>query len=121
MVILFAISSIFALVFLYYVLKQEKNISALKEDVDAYRKIAAEAQNLYEIERENAGKLLHTEYTTTDADLVKYKSEKAMDGAIKSRLAVLIGNDIQKNIDLRIVNLGEGKKKYSYIFKIKNV
>ena len=52
MTLAFIIASILAATFLCTVIRQEEKIKDLKEELDAYKKVAREAQHLYEEERD---------------------------------------------------------------------
>ena len=52
MTLSFIIASILAVTFLCMVISQDAKIKDLKEELDAYKKVASEAQRLYEEERE---------------------------------------------------------------------
>ena len=123
-----AIVELIALVILLPVLLIfKRDLEAANQDVAAYKNIAEHLEARYDDLRERVARdsaderIIHAEYCTSDSDLIKYKTEKAMENAINSRLALLIGNDIQKWIAPSVLPLENGNKKYSYVFKVRRV
>lgn len=97
-----------------------KQVKSLLEDVKTYKTVAESAERLYEEERQK-GELIQAEYCTSVSDLLKYSSDEKMYCAIKSKMAMLIGNDIAKKFEPSILPLGEGKQKYSLMLKVKKI
>ena len=116
-----AVVLIFVLIYASY--KQERELAALKEEAEAYKVTAKELQRLYDESKQPdfSEVLVHAEYCTSDSDLMKYSTQKAMESAIKSRLAMLIGNEMVKKFNPSILPLGEGKEKYSLVLKVRKI
>lgn len=72
-------------------------------------------------EEEEKYSLIQADYCTSDSDYTKYSSQKSMENAIRTKMAMLIGNDVVKKFEPRILPLGEGKKKYSLVLKMKKL
>lgn len=121
------IAILFAFMFLCTVVKQDKQIKQLKEDLS----VMTNSENYYrrvidgfrEKMREEEEKyvLIQADYCTSESDINKYNSQKAMENAIRTKMAMLIGNDIVKKFEPRILPLGEGKQKYSLLLKVKKI
>ena len=114
----------FCLVFMTVkVFRQHKQLKILYEEAEAYKVTAKELQRLYDESKQPdfSEVLVHAEYCTSDSDLMKYSTQKAMDAAIKSRLAMLIGNEMVKKFNPSVLPLGEGKEKYSLILKVREI
>ena len=107
----------------YLYLTTNKKAKELYEEAEAYKVPAKELQRLYDESKQPdfSEVLVHAEYCTSDSDLMKYSTQKAMDAAIKSRLAMLIGNDVVKKFNPSVLPLGEGKEKYSLILKVREI
>lgn len=84
-----------------------------KRMVDGFRDKMREEEEKYE--------LVQARYCTTDSDLMKYKSQKAMENAIRSKMSMLIGNEIAKRFEPRVLPLGDGKQEYSLVLKVKKI
>ena len=116
-----------ALIFLGEVSQLNRQIKQLKHElssvknseeyykrmVDGFRDKMREEEEKYE--------LVQARYCTTDSDLMRYNSQKAMENAIRSKMAMLIGNEIAKRFEPRVLPLGEGKEKYSLTIKVKKI
>lgn len=104
-----------------------KKLKEARKELHSYKAVAEQIETRYDDLREKVAiayadeRIIHAEYCTSDSDLIKYKTEKAMENAINSRLALLIGNDIQKWIAPSVLPLENGNKKYSYVFKVRRV
>lgn len=100
-----------------------KKAKRLYEEAEAYKVTAKELQRLYDESKQPdfSEVLVHAEYCTSDSDLMKYSTQKAMESAIKSRLAMLIGNEMVKKFNPSVLPLGEGKEKYSLILKVREI
>ena len=111
------------IVMAYLYLKAKQRTKELQEEAEAYKVTAKELQRLYDESKQPdfSEVLVHAEYCTSDSDLMKYSTQKAMESAIKSRLAMLIGNDIVKKFNPSALPLGEGKEKYSLILKVREI
>ena len=108
-------------------LRREKEIKQLKHElsavknseeyykrmVDGFRDKMKEEEEKYEI--------VQADYYTSESDIMKYNSGKKMKRAIRSKLAMLIGNDIAKRFEPTTLPLGEGKEKYSLVLKVKKI
>lgn len=105
------------------VFRQHKQLKILYEEAEAYKVTAKELQRLYDESKQPdfSEVLVHAEYCTSDSDLMKYSTQKAMESAIKSRLAMLIGNEMVKKFNPSVLPLGEGKEKYSLILKVREI
>lgn len=91
-----------------------------KHEAEQYKRKYYDLKNRISAE-EAEEKVLQAEYCTSESDMVKFRTEKAMMNAISSRLAMLIGHDIQEFVEPRVLELGDGKKKISYVFKVKKI
>lgn len=122
-IIAFVCAVVLILLLLYASYKQERELAALKEEAEAYKVTAKELQRLYDESKQPdfSEVLVHAEYCTSDSDLMKYSTQKAMESAIKSRLAMLIGNEMVKKFNPSVLPLGEGKEKYSLILKVREI
>lgn len=95
-------------------------IKHFKHEAELYKRMYRDLKNRISAE-EAEEKVLQAEYCTSESDMVKFRTEKAMMNAISSRLAMLIGHDIQEFVEPRVLELGDGKKKISYVFKVKKI
>ena len=59
-------------------------------------------------------------YTETDSDLLRYTNDALIAANAKKHLAKIIAQDIVKNFKLSVSNTEDGKKRFSYKFKIMN-
>ncbi len=84
-----------------------------KRMVDGFRDKMREEEEKYE--------LVQADYCTSDSDYTKYSSQKAMGNAIRSKMAMLIGNEIAKRFEPRVLQLGDGKQEYSLVLKVKKI
>lgn len=111
------------IVMAYLYLKAKQRTKELQEEAEAYRVTAETLQKLYDESKQPdfSEVLVHAEYCTSDSDLMKYSTQKAMESAIKSRLAMLIGNEMVKKFNPSVLPLGEGKEKYSLILKVREI
>ena len=107
----------------YLYLKAKQRTKELYEEAEAYKVTAKELQRLYDESKQPdfSEVLVHAEYCTSDSDIMKYSTQKAMESAIKSRLAMLIGNEMVKKFNPSVLPLGEGKEKYSLILKVREI
>ena len=127
MLLLIIIVAIAVVVIFPLLLIKDKELKEARNELHSYKAVAEQAEALYDDLREKVARdsaderIIHAEYCTSDSDLIKYKTEKAMENAINSRLALLIGNDIQKWIAPSVLPLENGNKKYSYVFKVRRV
>ena len=72
-------------------------------------------------EEESKYEILSATYCTSDSDTTKYNSQKAMENAVRSKLAMRIGNAIAKRFSPIVLPLGEKQEKYSLTVKVKKV
>ena len=127
MLLLIIIVAIAVVVLFPLLLVKDKELKEARKELHSYKAVAEQAEALYDDLREKVARdsaderIIHAEYCTSDSDLIKYKTEKAMENAINSRLALLIGNDIQKFIAPSVLPLENGNKKYSYVFKVRRI
>lgn len=107
--------------------KRGKQITQLAEDLKHAENLVTYYKHIIEgfhkkmKENEEEYSLIQADYCTSESDYTKYSSQKAMENAIRSKMAMLIGNDIVKKFEPRILPLGEGKKKYSLVLKVKKI
>ena len=122
-IIAFACAVVLILMLLYASYKQEKELQSLRDEAEAYKVTARELQRLYDESKQPdfSEVLVHAEYCTSDSDLMKYSTQKAMESAIKSRLAMLIANEMVKKFNPSVLPLGEGKEKYSLVLKVRKI
>jgi hypothetical protein len=127
MIIAFVIAILFAFMFLCEVYQQDKLIKSLKEELAEKDKSVTYYQHVIEgfrekvKEEEEKYEIIQAPYCTSDSDLIKYNSQKAMENAIRNKLAMLLGNEIAKRFEPRVLPLGEGKEKYSLTIKAKKI
>lgn len=100
--------------------ESDEFIKYFKHQAELYKRMYYDLKNRISAE-EAEEKVLQAEYCTSESDIVKFRTEKAMMNAISSRLAMLIGHDIQEFVEPRVLELGDGKKKISYVFKVKKI
>lgn len=107
--------------------RNKKTIKRLTEESEAYKKVAEDLERRYDDLRERYARdeadavLIQADYYTSESDSFKYSSDKKMYRAIKSKLSMLIGNDIVKKFEPSVLPLGEGKQKYSLVLKVKKI
>ena len=107
--------------------KSNKTIKRLTEESEAYKKVAEDLEFRYDDLRERYARyeadavLIQVDYCTSESDLLKYSSDEKMYRAIKSKLSMLIGNDIVKKFEPSVLPLGDGKEKYSLVLKVKKI
>ena len=125
-ILIFLMAIAIAMLFIIALVK-DKALKEAQREIHSYKAVAEQIGILYDDLREKVmldsadEHLIHAEYCTSDSDVIKYKTEKSMENAINSRLALVIGNDIQKWIAPSVLHLENGNKKYSYVFKVKRV
>jgi len=99
----------------------------LQEKLEDQERLTDEAIKLYHSVKEHYAnitaneKLIQVDYCTSESDINKYKSDAAMEKAIRSKLALLVSHDIENWVEPNILELGDGHKKYSYVFKVRKV
>lgn len=101
------------LLFLLGLAKDNQKINFLKHEL---KDATAEIKRLKSDE-----KVIHAQYCMSDFEKTKFKTDAAMNSAIRTRLAMLIANDIVRVLGepgKRMV--GEGVNQYEYIVKITN-
>ena len=115
------------IVTLLIVFKQQKEIEAIRmrasqaaiisdrveEILNGFRQSVALNEQSYEI--------IPAYYCTSESDIMKYSSEEKMRSAIRTKLAMVIGNDIVKKFEPSVLPLGDGKQKYSLVLKVKKI
>lgn len=100
--------------------KRWKQIEQLQDDLLYYKRIVNGFHDKMKKEEEKYS-IIQADYCTSDSDYIKYSSQRAMDNAIRSKMAMLIGNDIAKKFEPSVLPLGEGKQKYSLVLKVKKI
>lgn len=127
LIIALIIAILFAFMFLCEVYQQDRLIKRLKEELTEKERTVNYYQHVIEgfrekmKEEEEKYEIIQAPYCTSDSDLIKYSSQKAMENAIRSKLAMLLGNEIAKRFEPRVLPLGEGKEKYSLTIKVKKI
>ena len=107
--------------------KRGKQVKKLTEDLEHTENLVTYYKHIIEgfrekmKEEEEKYSLIQADYCTSDSDYTKYSSQKAMENAIRSKMAMLIGNDIVKKFEPRVLPLGEGREKYSLTIKAKRI
>lgn len=109
--ILAAVLFVLALVLFIFSLSKDRHESAgLKKELDEERELTKELEKIL-----SKTTPIHASYCVSDSDLMKYKSDKVMENAIRSKLALLVANDI-------ISKLGSPDKTkdntYEYDFRV---
>lgn len=92
---------------------KDKSVTYYRSVIEGFCQKMEDEERKYEI--------LSATYCTSDSDLIKYNSQKAMENAIRNKLAMLIGNDLAKRFEPHVLPLGEGKEKYSLTIKVKKI
>lgn len=121
------ISLIIAILFVIAICDQDRRIKRLKKELDEQDKSVTYYRSVIEgfgqkmEDEERKYEILSATYCTSDSDLIKYNSQKAMENAIRNKLAMLVGNDLAKRFEPRVLPLGEGKEKYSLTIKVKKI
>lgn len=119
------ISIIVGTLILFALIKKENKIKQLRTEVETYKNVAESAESMYEGLRKKIDdesheyRIIHAEYCTSDSDTMKYKTDSAMESAIKNRLSMLVANNIKGISEPRCIELENGTKKYSYFIKVK--
>ena len=119
--------TLFALVAVATVIAQDKQVNNMKEELETYKQVAERTQNIFEgfknraIEEEGKYSLVHIYYTFTEDELKKYETADKKKEAIMKKLSKIIGNSIIKKVEPDILNLGEGKMRYSITLKMKKI
>lgn len=102
-------------------IKQLKHeLSAVKNSEEYYKRMVDGFRDKMK-EDEEKYEFIQADYYTSESDIMKYNSDKKMKRAIRSKLAMLIGNDIAKRFEPNVLPLGEGKEKYSLVLKVKKI
>lgn len=121
------ISLIIAILFVSAICDRNRLIKCLKKELDDKDKSVTYYRSVIEgfcqkmEDEERKYEILSATYCTSDSDLIKYNSQKAMENAIRNKLAMLIGNDLAKRFEPHVLPLGEGKEKYSLTIKVKKI
>lgn len=102
-------------------IKQLKHeLSAVKNSEEYYKRMVDGFRDKMK-EDEEKYEFIQADYYTSESDIMKYNSDKKMKRAIRSKLAMLIGNDIAKRFEPTVLPIGEGKEKYSLVLKVKKI
>lgn len=107
--------------------KRGRRIKKLSEDLHAEIELSNYYRHVIDgfcekmKEEEEKYALIQADYYTSESDSLKYSSDEKMYRAIKSKMAMLIGNDIAKKFEPSILPLGEGKQKYRLVLKVKKI
>lgn len=127
LIIALIIAILFAFMFLCEVYQQDRQIKQLKRECDEslntvnyYRRMVDGFRDKMR-EEEEKYELVQAHYCTSDSDLIKYNSREAMEKAIRKNIAANIAQDILSRFEPGVLPLGEGKKKYSLILKVKKI
>lgn len=121
------ISLIIAILFVFAICDRNRRIKRLKKELDEKDKSVTYYRSVIEgfgqkmEDEERKYEILSATYCTSDSDLIKYNSQKAMENAIRNKLAMLVGNDLAKRFEPSVLPLGEGKEKYSLTIKVKKI
>ena len=128
---IFLIFTLVAFAVSVVLLMRENN--RLVEELETYGNLAKQAESLYEdfrkrtvelhreIERRDVSvDIIHAEYCTSESDYTKFSSDEAMLNVIKSRLAMILANDIIKKVGEPELSVSEttGNNLYSYRIKL---
>ena len=115
------------IVALLIVFKQQKEIEALRMRASQAALIADNAEEILNGFRQSVAlneqsyEIIPAYYCTSGSDIRKYSSEEKMRSAIRTKLAMIIGNDIAKKFEPSVLPLGNGKQKYSLVLKVKKI
>lgn len=118
---------LFALIFLGEVNRQGRLIKSLKEELTEKDKSVTYYHHVIEgfrdkmKDEEAKYEILSATYCTSDSDTTKYNSQKAMENAVRSKLAMRIGNAIAKRFYPIVLPLGEKQEKFSLTLKVKKI
>lgn len=104
----------------YLCWKLESELDESK-DSEAYYKRIVDGFHDKMKEEEDKYEVIQADYCTSDSDMMKFTTDKKMQRSIRSKLAMLIGNDIAKRFEPSVIPLGEGKEKYSLVVKVKKI
>ena len=121
------ISLIIAILFVFAICDRNRRIKRLKKELDEKDKSVTYYRSVIEgfgqkmEDEERKYEILSATYCTSDSDLIKYNSQKAMENAIRNKLAMLVGNDLAKRFDPSVLPMGDGKEKYSLTIKVKKI
>lgn len=115
------------IVALLIVFKQQKEIDSLRMRANQSALIADKAEEILNGFRQSVAlneqsyEIIPAYYCTSESDIMKYSSEEKMRSAIRTKLAMVIGNDIVKKFEPSVLPLGDGKQKYSLVLKVKKI
>lgn len=121
------ISLIIAILFVFAICDRNRRIKRLKKELDEKDKSVTYYRSVIEgfgqkmEDEERKYEILSATYCTSDSDLIKYNSQKAMENAIRNKLAMLVGNDLAKRFEPSVLPMGDGKEKYSLTIKVKKI
>ena len=127
LIIALIIAILFVFMFLCTIYQQDRLIKNLKEELTEKDKSVTYYHHVIEgfrdkmKDEEAKYEILSATYCTSDSDTTKYNSQKAMENAVRSKLAMRIGNDIAKRFSPIVLPLGEKQEKYSLTIKVKKV
>lgn len=115
------------IVALLIVFKQQKEIEALRVRASRAALIADKAEEILNGFRQSVAlneqsyEIIPAYYCTSESDIMKYSSEEKMRSAIRTKLAMIIGNDIVKKFEPSVLKVDKGKEKYSLVIKAKKL
>lgn len=115
------------IVALLIVFKQQKKIEALRMRANQSALIADKAEEILNGFRQSVAlneqsyEIIPAYYFTSESDMRKYSSEEKMRSAIRTKLAMIIGNDIAKKFEPSVLKVDKGKEKYSLVLKVKKI
>ena len=115
------------IVALLIVFKQQKEIEALRMRASQAALIADNAEEILNGFRQSVAlneqsyEIIPAYYCTSGSDIRKYSSEEKMRSAIRTKLAMIIGNDIAKKFEPSVLKVDKGKEKYSLVLKVKKI
>ena len=115
------------IVALLIVFKQQKEIDSLRMRASQATLIADKAEEILNGFRQSVAlneqsyEIISAHYYISDSDTRKYSSEEKMRSAIRTKLAMIIGNDIVKKFEPSVLKVDRGKEKYSLVLKVKKI
>lgn len=115
------------IVALFIVYKQQKEIDSLRMRASQAALIADKTEEIFNGFRQSVAlneqsyEIISAYYFTSESDIMKYSSEEKMRSAIRTKLAMIIGNDIAKKFEPSVLKVDKGKDKYSLVLKVKKI
>lgn len=107
--------------------KQQKEIEALRMRASQAALIADKAEEILNGFRQSVAlneqsyEIIPAYYCISESDIMKYSSEEKMRSDIRTKLAMIIGNDIAKKFEPSVLKVDKGKEKYSLVLKVKKI